>query len=610
MASKRQTPNLTLTPDLPEVVSRDFNLFYKPDVAPVDESVRAFTQSLDSFVSGAGTAMVIQSEKKQKKEAEADAIKAYNDNRAGFNDAVKKGLIPKEANPYFVQKYQQLELNEKARQFKEKLSQEYINKGVKENGNVGAFDSFYKSELKKYFTDNQLGLFKPSDLAKSFFGKTDAIRDELFTQHSNAQMGKLSEQYRKNFKNDLQGFFVDDGSADVYKNIGQNISDYIKDKTLNGLSNGSARDYFLEALDEYVRSTNDFDFAQKILDKVPEFVQLGTGKLSDVKGLKDEFNKIQDALFDREFEQEERAIKQDSIKLSKDKRFIKRRLEDENFDVLEFKKSGEYNSLSREGKEFFETYYTKTSTAFSSSDNKEVTNRIDELITAGKYDEAEDYLLNVGANQLTKNTFKELDARVEIYKATQENGLINDRTFRTFKNDIDATIKSINKNGILIDPRITNDFDAFARQWLNENAKNYEKGSLKLKIDFKKAITEEYNEVRKQFLLKQPSPNKEKFNPDKLGQGGENNNTPKKEKADTTKLTRKDRREGKTNIADPELELDLSEVVIIPEGLSGSQLRKFRRDNPDAMSREEYDRIVQKQTQNNLAGQATDGGST
>ena len=30
MASKRQTPSLDLSPELPDVVSRDFNLFYKP----------------------------------------------------------------------------------------------------------------------------------------------------------------------------------------------------------------------------------------------------------------------------------------------------------------------------------------------------------------------------------------------------------------------------------------------------------------------------------------------------------------------------------------------------------------------------------------------------
>ena len=35
----RRTPELNLTPELPEVRSRDFNLFYKPAPAPLDKSV-------------------------------------------------------------------------------------------------------------------------------------------------------------------------------------------------------------------------------------------------------------------------------------------------------------------------------------------------------------------------------------------------------------------------------------------------------------------------------------------------------------------------------------------------------------------------------------------
>ena len=45
----------------------------------------------------------------------------------------------------------------------------------------------------------------------------------------------------------------------------------------------------------------------------------------------------------------------------------------------------------------------------------------------------------------------------------------------------------------------------------------------------------------------------------------------------------------------------MTDVAIIPKGLSGSQLRKFKRDNPNSMTQEEYDRIVQKQTANQVA---------
>ena len=97
MAKRRTTPELNLQKELPQVLSTDFNLFYKPDVAPTDPSVEAFTKSLDAFVKGAGTDLTILKEVKEKETNEAQAIKDYNENRDKFTKQVENGLIPKEA---------------------------------------------------------------------------------------------------------------------------------------------------------------------------------------------------------------------------------------------------------------------------------------------------------------------------------------------------------------------------------------------------------------------------------------------------------------------------------------------------------------------------------
>lgn len=518
MANKRITPSLDLSSELPEVVSRDFNLFYKPEPTPEIAGLKEFTRSLDNFVSGAGTSMALVAEQREKTENENLAVQKHLELKSSFNDAVKKGDIPKEVNPYFIQKYQQLELGEKARKFKDSVIQKYGELGVKENADAGAFDNFYNSELKKFFRENQLGLFQPNDLAKGFFSQTDKFRNELYSQHSNSQLGKVTENYKKGFKNDIQGFLTDDGTENSLKNIGDKITNYIKDKTANGLGNTSAQEYLLEALKEYVGNTNDFDFAQKVLDRVPNFIKLGTDSLGNVKGLQDEFNKLQDTLVDRQIAQEERAIKQDAIKYSKEKRFLKGRLDAEDFDFQEFKKSNEFTSLTREGKEFAEKYWAKSSTAFSSTDNQDVVGKVNELITSGKYSEAQEYLLDVGANQLTKNTWNELNQKIDIYDATKTNGLINNSTFKNFKDDIDTKVKAINKNGTVVDPRLANDLDAYARQWLVENTSKYPPNSLELRDAFKQAITKEYNDILKNFVSEKYKTGKtEKFDPNKIG---------------------------------------------------------------------------------------------
>ena len=130
MASKRKTPELKLNEEEPLVLSRDFNLFYRPQEKPLPAGTENFIKSLDNFITGAGTSMVIASEVKQKKEEGAKAIKDYAELKTKFRKAVKEGKIKKEANPYYLEKYQQLSLNSYASEFSDVLLQAYTDEKV------------------------------------------------------------------------------------------------------------------------------------------------------------------------------------------------------------------------------------------------------------------------------------------------------------------------------------------------------------------------------------------------------------------------------------------------------------------------------------------------
>ena len=80
----RKTPKLDLTPELPDVVSRDFNLFYRPEAEPEVAGLKEFTASLDNFVNGAGSSMVIGSLVKEKKENSAKAVQDFAENKMKF----------------------------------------------------------------------------------------------------------------------------------------------------------------------------------------------------------------------------------------------------------------------------------------------------------------------------------------------------------------------------------------------------------------------------------------------------------------------------------------------------------------------------------------------
>lgn len=607
--AERKTPELNLQPELPNVVSRDFNLFYKPEPKPEIAGLKEFTQSLDNFINDAGKKMVLASEYKEKELNEAEAVELYNSTRGKFNDLVNQGKIPKEANPYFIDKYKELELGDKAREFGSFLRKRYVEKGVVNNGDANAFNQFYDEAIKEFFTSNQLGLYEPSMLAKSFFKQSDGIRNELYSQHSNSQMAKISDNYKKSFKNGVQNFFTNDGSPDAYKNIGNKITEYIKDKTANGLSNETAREYLFEALTDFVEGTTDTDFARKVLNEVPKHIYLGTDALGNVVGLQDEFSKIEDKLYDREVALETREQNKYASKVSKEKRFIIARVNDEEFDALEFKSGDEYKTLTKDAKEFYEQYVQKGTGGFSNTNNREVEGQINDLIKKGLYDEAENYLLKVGSSQLKEATYKEYFNKIIIDKAVKKEPVLNNQLFEVYKDNLEKDITRINKNGIVVSPQMVDAFNDYAQQWVFDNKAKYPNPS-ELSDAFEKAMTDKFNLYR-QMLSGKTVADTPAETADLSKLKTENNSTSKPEQADMQKLTRKDRRNQKPT--DKELEIDLTKVVVIPEGLSGAELRKFRRDNRNSITKEDYDRISQKQLTNNLAKQAgneTTGGST
>ena len=183
MASKRKTPELKLNEEEPLVLSRDYNLFYRPQEKPLPAGTENFIKSLDNFITGAGTSMVIASEYKQKKEEGAKAIKDYAELKTKFRKAIKEGKIKKEANPYYLEKYQQLSLNSYASEFSGVLYSAYINEKVGDDITAGAFDKFYAKTLEKFVKDKDLGTFDAMTLEKGFFKETSAYRDQLEATH-------------------------------------------------------------------------------------------------------------------------------------------------------------------------------------------------------------------------------------------------------------------------------------------------------------------------------------------------------------------------------------------------------------------------------------------
>ena len=596
--AERRTPNLNLSPELTEVRSRDFNLFYKPEPIPQDKSVDVFTKSLDAFVRGAGTDLVIQAEEKQKKTNEAEAIKAYNENRAKFGKAVNKGEIPKEASPYFIEKYKELELNTKANQFKQKIYSEYARKNVLENPDPNAFDKFYDGELRKFVEANNLSAYDAIQLEKGFFSKTSGTRNSLLQNHVSSQMSKIGEEYKIKFKENIQTFFTPESSIEE---IGANISGFVQDAVKNNLSKTTARTYLLEALMDYASNTGNTDFASKILRELPKNIKLGTDVIFNVKALEDNFNAIKEKIDERVDKKAYDANRKLQIKNQTEtleaQNFV------EKFDTLsEAMESEEYKSFSKFKQKKVELAFKAVEQGYGSSTSPTIDTDVDQFIIDGDLEGAMDYL-NANSYRMTSNYFEKKKEEINEFRITGKDGLLADDDYEFRRNKLQELIDQASKSRITItDPYIAQKYEKRMRKWLANNPKgNFANQDERLQA-FNK-FSQEYFQLQRDKIIGDQTVSL-------AGEGGVEGEVTldtSSEKADINKLTspnetttrkrtRKQIRESKPT--DKELEIDLDNVVIIPSNLKGRARGDFIRKNPDALSQEEFDRIAKKQKDN------------
>ena len=388
MATKRREVKLDLKPELSQVVARDFNLFYQPEQKPTDPSVDIFVKSLDNFVNQAGTKMVIVGEKKEKEVNEAEAKKMWETGKQDFKKLVEDGSIDKNANPYLIDKYKELDLNSKAREFKNKLYKEYERLKVSENAEEGAFDKFYKKELEKFVKDNELLNFDAVDLNKGFFSLTDKTYNGLSNTHSQTQLSKIGERYKKTLKENIIGAIEEgnDGDPDTMPNVGDAINKLIQDN-IHLRTGTELRDFVLAAVEEWITNTDDFDYAEEVLESLMDYVDGGTNKFKNIGVVKNKIDALQQHLTKEknEFDDEEVKIYNNKVKVGKIevRKNLAEKMKQEDFNFYEWRKSDEYLNLMPEVQEEAKKYYSSMGGSFAGTTDAGVLTKLYKLITKG-----------------------------------------------------------------------------------------------------------------------------------------------------------------------------------------------------------------------------------
>ena len=498
----RTTPELDLKPELTEPNSEDFNLFYKPETKPLPAGLEIFARSLDIFVNDGAVDAYVVGQKKKKKTGEAEATKLFNDteaNKRGFKKQVDSGAIPKEANPYFIDKYKELELNAKADQFKVRVYKEYANKQVAENPNSDAFQKFYKNELKLFISENQLGSYDAIELEKGFFKKTSAMKAEIFGNHVKSQMAKIGEQYKTNFTNNIQGKF---DSTKTFEQVGADVSTYIQDAVKNGLSKETAKKYLLETLMDYAEKTGDFEYAEKVLRELPKHIDLsGTGaKFSDIKGLKDDFYQIKEKLEDRK----DQELKDDNIrdKAIREKEYSEAfNIADEHLTLSDAMASSEWKNYSNYKKDQIKKVYAGQTVGFSTDQDPNIDSQINGKLAENDTTEEAMNLLTDSIPIITQTYFNKKKQEILSFKISGKDGLLAIKEYKAAETRINQLLKIQNDAAkgqsikVGIDPMLAEKFKYKMIDWLADNPVATEHPKLythsKRRQDFEKFISEE-----------------------------------------------------------------------------------------------------------------------
>lgn len=509
--SSRTPTGLNLTPELPEVVSRDFNLFYTPQKEPEIAGLKEFTSALDNFINSGGTKAVLASEAEDKKINSAKAQQDYAQNKLAFKEAIKAGQIDATANPYYLEKYKELTLNSFASEFSSQLNKAYQDQKIVEDIRPNSFDNFYKDQLGKFIKDKQLGAFNPLDLEKGFFKETSGFRNQFENNHRTAQLTVFKEKFNDRVKARIgaviEQFKNYEDSAFAESGAGYNKYNLMAD-SINALIgelidvNGDGRetiDVVLEGIKNWATSTSDYELAKKIVNELPSKLLAGTNSLENIGRVKLEKDKLFDALVEKSAERTSKYNqltkgRREQEQLNTYSFLAEKVKENPDFDINAWLSDPKRTGSEKQGATDFlkDLQFDRGNT-----DNPAVLRKIDDLIADGKTAEAYEYTreqFKIGnLRNDTKNKYIGeyiADAQSGKYDEVLQNSFVRGDLAR-----ISKIISSEKGGGSALD---ASDFTTYVtrklRAWYRDNRVNY-----KTQSDLDDAIEKKYMELVKNY---------------------------------------------------------------------------------------------------------------
>ena len=262
----------------PEVVSNDFNLFYKPDVRPQNKALNSLIASLSNIVPTLATYEVTEQVKEKEKD-EAKAIKDMSVNKKAFDKLIVDGKIPASASPFYYNKMMELDLINKSRKFQKEFNELAGNSKFHETLNADGWTEAYEGKLKQFYTDEGLEKYDPLAL-KVFFDKTTNFRNQEEQKHNAKRLAYIQSQTENSEIMNIAGLIIEGQDSKLSpENLLTDLKTEIDSLISVNKNKDRSNNIFVKGLESYIENVNDetgLIYAGKLLNKLKTFT-LGTG---------------------------------------------------------------------------------------------------------------------------------------------------------------------------------------------------------------------------------------------------------------------------------------------------------------------------------------------
>lgn len=284
--------------------ARPVDTYYQPQEAGVTPPARTnsllqLADALSQIQPGIDKFVAKKSDQIQEEELKQGAEAALK-NKLGFNEAIKQGLIPAGASPWFRIGFQQERLRAIGQEYDIQLREKWATSDVRNSDKLEDFQTFLQEQRSTLFNSlgNDFDKRDVQDVLLPFIQKSEA---NLTNEHSNFRLKQVEAQAEETMATEIgntldeyykPGLSDKDRSA-MLAQLGTTLTDLGNRSVGHGMVGTKANEILVDALATYALDHEDIH-VRELMDQI----KTGSGVLGKTGYAREKWAKVEDQILD------------------------------------------------------------------------------------------------------------------------------------------------------------------------------------------------------------------------------------------------------------------------------------------------------------------------